>query len=236
MRFDVLLGTVLALGAGVALADAPITPTYTTSFGYFDPATFGGSGISKDATAVSDLGDGVVLGMSATQRYENPVLTNNGAATFYAMAGGDILDSAPTFAKWNFDYYVSSGSVAGKTFKLFYDFDPALANLQGTHGVVNFGNLGGTGNTYQDSQNLGMGWLATSSLFVTAPTGVTSFDPDALGTYTFALVAYSGATELGRSAIAVTVVPEPEAYGLALAGLALVGLAGRRRKATAARD
>jgi hypothetical protein len=234
LKLKLKLTAVLLAATGSAFA-APITPTFD-SFGTLVPFTGGGSGIPKDAVATTNLAGGAVLGLTATQRFTAPALSNNGAGSFTALAGSYTaltgLPAAATVSGWNFDWYIASGSVAGKTFKLFYDFDPATANDQSTHGVLNFGNLGGTGQVNQNSQNLGFGFLATTNplIGVTAP-AFAAFSPNALGTYTFALVAFdANSTELGRSAIAVTVVPEPGSHALMLAGLGLVGwMASRRR-------
>jgi PEP-CTERM motif len=208
---------------------APITPSFD-SFGAQPTFTFGGSGIPNSFVAVTQLTGGVVLGLSATQRFSAPAPTNDGAGTFTALAGSP---TANTLSGWNFDWYLASGTVAGKTFKLFYDFDPTTANDQATHGVINFGNAGGTGQVNQNSQNLGAGFLATTNALigVTAPS-FTPFNTHALGSYTFALVAFDSSNiELGRSAIAVAVVPEPGTTAMMLAGLCGMGLiASRRRK------
>jgi hypothetical protein len=238
MNAKLILGVVLLSSVASAFA-LPITPTYNT-FGSQPTFTFGGSGIPNDAVAVTNLADGVVLGLSATGRCQTlpfaacgAPTTNDGAGTFTAQAGSPF---ANTLASWNFDFYVSTGTTANKTFKLFYDFDPVAANDQSTHGIWNFLNGGGTSQTFQNSQNLGSPFLGVSANLgpfgiITAPTFM-PFDKDAHGTYTFALVAFDATNlEIGRAAIVVSVVPEPEAYGLALAGMAVVGFFGLRRKA-----
>lgn len=230
----------IAISAAAGLAGAqPITPTFS-SFGTINDATFGGTGIDVSNIASTNIGD-TVLGLSATTRCraENSVpYTCGGAVTvptqgsFVAQAGAPWNNSA---ASWNFGIYVKTGTTAGRTYKLFYDFDPAQLNDQNTHGVINLGLAFGTGNILQGSQNLGFGYLATSfPPVIVAPTSPPTFSNTAVGTYSFALVAYDSSIEVGRSAIEVTVVPEPEAYGLALAGMGVVGFAMlRRRRATA---
>ena len=193
----------------------PITPT-GTSFGSLSVATFNGSGIPNDA--VQQWTDGTLtLGLTATQRYTNPPLTNNGAGTFFADAGGDILEGKPGYAKWNFDFYVA-GVTNGVTTKLFFDNNPAVGNDVST--FIPF--LSATG---QDSWNLGMAFL-----------GGAGFNPGADGEYGFALVAYNvDGIELGRSAIRVDVgnvsssVPDGGSSVLMLGSvLAVLGLLRRR--------
>jgi hypothetical protein len=64
--------------------------------------------------------------------------------------------------------------------------------------------------------------------------GLNNFNANANGQYTFALVAYDQAGEVGRSAIQVnvdgTVVPEPSTYALMSAGLLGIFGVARRRK------
>jgi hypothetical protein len=58
-----------------------------------------------------------------------------------------------------------------------------------------------------------------------------TFNPYVPGEYTFPLRAFSGTALVGEVAMQVNVVPEPETYGLALAGMAVVGFFGLRRRA-----
>lgn len=185
-------------------------------------ATFGGSGIPNDAVMQSTFG-GVTLGMNATQRYSNPTVTNNGAGVFYAAVG----DDGGGLARWNFNWFVG-GSLAsrlGYSYRLFIDFNPASGTSQGDHvqRVVN-----GVYLAYQGSENLGFGHL---NFF--QPTG---FDPNAHGSYTFALHQYRNGNLVNHVGMEVIVgdgpastVPEPATMlllGTSIAGMALVG---RRR-------
>ncbi|MFZ6649392.1 PEP-CTERM sorting domain-containing protein [Undibacterium sp. TJN25] len=221
--------TAIALAASTLTAfAAPITPTYTT-FANLPAATYGGSGIPTDPSAITvvEARTGTLtLGLAATQRGVGPNLGNNSAGTYLANPGV----SSGNASTWNFDYYVnvSAGSLSDFTYKLFYDFNPGVdtdASLLGAW------NLTGSGTTLQDSQNLGFSFLTTGFPGVITPPAGT-FNPNANGEYSFALVAYNLAgREVGRSAINVDVGTIPEPASLSLIGLGLLGLASRRKSA-----
>src|SRR5262245_44118746 len=82
----------LILTGGLAAYANPITPI-NNSFGSFPPATFGGSGIPNDAVAITKVlttsGDAITLCLTATARYSNPTVGNDGAGTFSAGDGSN---------------------------------------------------------------------------------------------------------------------------------------------------
>lgn len=188
--------------SSVSTMAVSIEPTYTT-FGTLSSATFGGSGIPNNAVAISQVVSGsynITLGLTAHQRYSNPAVGNDGAGTFYAIAGGDVLNGDPGYARWNIGLYVdfnpnlSTFSPNGYSVRLYYDLNPAVGNDVATYLTLEPGLYDFNFNfDNQNSYNLGM------SIFNSG------FNPNALGEYSFALAVLKDGVEIGRSAIEVNV-------------------------------
>ena len=143
-----------------------ITPTFDT-FGTLSGATFGGQGIPNDAVAITTVTSGnytITLGLTAHQRYSNPAPVNDGAGTFYAVAGGDVYRSPQQhgYARWNVAYYVdfdpnlSSWLPQGYSVRLYYDKDTAVCNDVTSYVTIEPNIFNGSTFDTQDSWNLGM--------------------------------------------------------------------------------
>ena len=236
------LGTALLVSMGSSATIA--SPLYDT-FGPLDDATFGGTGIPNQEVAISSqFSNGastITVAMSATQRYNNPALTNDGAGTYFAGAGSNTPPGTSTEgALWNFNYYINIDSttetLADYDITLFYDFNPAFDNGPAGLGTINVTNaiLGGPAPTtttlVEDSQNLMFSYLASDITgLINAPAG--SFNPNALGEYNFGISVGQSGWGVENVRMDVQVVPIPTAVWLF--GSGLLGLAGiaRRKKA-----
>ena len=184
----------------------------------------------------------VQVALTAHERFSNVDVTNDGFGTFEAQAGsnfgnpGGPPSSATEGATWNFGYYVSVEGIDGSSpvvsdfnVRLRYDFDPADPTQSGDLGVVDLGALDASllltpappQSVRQGSENLLFDYLETGIPgLVTPPSGVSTFDPDALGTYTFALEVDNqiDTSRVDTVAIDGRVVPEPASVALFAAG------------------
>ncbi len=214
---------------------ASATPTFDT-FGPLPQATFGGSGIPNDAVAQSSFDGTGILALSATERFANPPVGDNGAGTYSAEPGSNFggpgNPSSTEGALWNFNFYIEAPT--GQTlenfiFTLKYDFDPGLNTPESELGTIEIVFV--TDSVLQGSQNNLFGFLAGNPAVPgVTPPSFGPFDPDVPGQYSYILTAsVLDGTELGRVAIDVNVgLPEPAT--LALFGLGLAGLAFARRR------
>ncbi len=202
--------TCLCLTGGLTAFATTITPT-GTALTTLAGATFGGSGIPNNAVEVTTVPVGqagsITLGLTATQRYGNPPLANNGFGTFYATPGentgldGGIHSIGPT---WNFDYYINAGNLTAYTFRLIYSDN--TTGLSTTLAPMPQG---------QDSWNLDMSFLNTLGFSATAA-GVYGFELDALN---------SDGHVVASSAINVNVGSVPDTASTAgLLGLGVIGI------------
>lgn len=210
-----LLGLSVALIPSASADSVTVTTPYGTSFGTLAGATFNGTSIDNTHVQISATPN-VTLGLTVTPRYGNAAVTNDGAGTFHANAGGDTLDGVPSYAVWNFDFYVSGLTPLSDYWVLYADNKPVAGNAVASSFSLPF--------DYQDSWNLGMGFL-----------GGASFDPTANGQYAFALYAFdANDNEITHTSILVNVgtgaarTPDTASM-MMLVGGSVAGLALLRR-------
>lgn len=223
-------------------ANAWAAPLYDT-FGPLPQATFGGQGIPNTEVAVSTQfsnGDSLItVAMSATQRYSNPALGNDGAGTYFAGPGsnfGGAGESTSEGALWNFNFYIDIDSthetLTDYDITIFYDFDPAFDNGPAGLGTIDVTNSitfssDPLATLVEGSQNLMFGFLAAGVPgFVTAPGG--AFDPNAQGEYNFAIQVGQAGWGVENVRMDVQVVPVPAAVWLFGSALGLLGWMRRK--------
>ena len=261
MKKSRLLGAVsilLIVVSALMVSRMAMATTAYDEFGPFPNADFGGTGIPNDSVAAStQIIDGnvlITLAMSATQRYFNPALTNDGAGTYYAGTGSNFggpgSSSTLEGALWNFNTYMKIECISGMTcastpkltdyqIDLYYDFNPATAFSLSSMGKVDItAGLNATAPStalVQGSENLMFDWLGASTIYpnVTPPTDTTVFDPNAIGEYQFYMQVTGGtipSINIESVAIEVTTVPVPPAVWLFASGLLGLVSVARRRK------
>ncbi len=236
-----LIGLLPGIAAAVPIMDY---------FGPLNEATFGGTGIPNQEVAVaSQFVDGnnlITVALSATQRYSNPPLTNDGAGTYFAGTGsnfGGNGESSFEGALWNFNYFIKVEGTNGATpkltdyqFTLYYDFDPAFDNAIGTLGTIDLtagvaASADPTATLAEDSQNLMFSYLAAGVPGFVIPPPAGSFDPNATGEYNFA-IQVSNTLGFGVETVAMDVqvqtVPVPAAVWLFGSALGLLGWLRRK--------
>lgn len=234
----------LTLGAFASMASA--LPVAFDTFENFDPATFGGSGIPTDPTAVTTItvgNDTLTLALAATKRFSNPVLGHDGAGTYTATPGiNDGLvpgDPKTPGSTWNFSWYIGvegGGTLADYMLRIYYDLDPAAGTTlaqMGYYEVSTFAGLLPDPTLDEGSENANFGFLSAGAApFVIPPAPAQIFDANAAGEYSFAITAtpIGAATEIARVAINVNVSAVPAPATLGLMGLGLIALGWRRHK------
>ena len=243
-----LSATVVAV---VAASLPGIASAFTVfdEFGSFPDATWGGDGIPNDAVAASmqivNGADTVRVALSATERFSNPPVLDNGAAIYQAGIGSNCgvatdpvgCPSGNQGALWNWNYFVDvqgGGKLVDYQIDLWYDLDPdgpkAFGDLSGLGRINITASLIANGLTeltrIEGSENNLFDFLGTDIPGIIDAPDV-AFDPNAEGNYQYAITVSRFGFPVDTVAMEVNVVPIPAAAWLF--GSALAALGFRRR-------
>ena len=146
LRAAALSAALFSVTAFIAPANAtPIIPVFD-EFGDLPVATFGGSGIPTDPTAITfltddDTGFTATLGLSATPRFGNEPLTAvDGVYTAQTGSNDGTPGNPGSQSTWNFNFFIAVDtltpfSIAELGLRFLYDLDPGVGTPEAELGV-----------------------------------------------------------------------------------------------------
>ncbi len=239
-------GSIAAVIFAISLPGIASAWTIYDDFGAFPDATWGGSGIPNDAVAASmqivNGEDTIRIAMSATERFSNPPVGDNGAAVYTAGTGsnfGGASESTTEGALWNWNFFIDisgPGVLADYQIDLYYDLDAAASadfSLAGLGKIdITAGILAGVDpfvTLVEGSQNNLFAFLGVDIPGILDAPDFTAFDPDAVGNYQYAITVSRAGFGVDAVAMEVNVVPIPAAVWLFGSALGFLGWTHRRR-------
>jgi hypothetical protein len=202
------LATAIALTSSISPASAVVTFDQSLASGWTQ-----GTGTTNDHFTVDTEANGVELGLRASLRFVGSITPTG---DLYTVPAGS---ASPNRAFWNFEFSVNRGLYTN-TYSVLTITGPGGSSTYNLQLIPD--NTPGGGPLYQNSENLGFGFLG----------GPINFDPNATGLYTFDLALFSSENvQLGDVSIQVNAIPEPSTWAMLILGFAGIGFMAYRRKA-----